>query len=264
MNSSPPYLLGVRLLPERVASFDTYPFTIPFVRDLNLEFTHPVTFLIGENGSGKSTLIEALAGACRLPTAGGARVDMGSSYAPQEDNTLSAALRATFHTMPRDGYFLRAEFHAHFASLLDERQNDPGFSGDPYANYGGQSLHSRSHGEAFLAVIQHRFRNGIFLLDEPESALSPQRQLTLLAQMHAMVSARNTQFIIATHSPILMSYPGAQLLSFDGDRPCEVQLADTSHYQVTRGVLEHPDRYMRYLFAEDDGGDRDDNRGRGD
>ena len=120
-------------------------------------------------------------------------------------------------------------------------------SGDPYAAYGGRSLHTRSHGEAFLAIIQNRIRSGLLLFDEPESALSPQRQLVLLAHIAKLTAAGGSQFIIATHSPILLTCPGAQILSFDGESIRRVRLSETSHYQITRGILDHPERYWRHL-----------------
>jgi predicted ATPase len=126
-------------------------------------------------------------------------------------------LRPSFSRRPTDGYFLRAEFQAHFASLLDARKEDVDFIGNPYQLYGGRSLHTRSHGEAFLAVLQNRIREGLFFLDEPESALSPQRQLALLVLMHELVAEGRSQFVVATHSPILMTYPGAAIISFDND-----------------------------------------------
>lgn len=152
-----------------------------------------------------------------------------------------------------DGYFLRAEFHAHFASLLDERFHDPDFrmTGNPYDHYGGRSLHARSHGEAFLAIIQSRFHRGLFLLDEPESALSPQRQLSLLIRMSEMVDEGASQFIIATHSPILMTFPGAHIVSFDEPQLPTIALEQTSHYQLTRDLLNAPAAFWKHLRQRD-------------
>src|SRR4030095_3487015 len=127
---------------------------------------------------------------------------------PPPEALRASALRPVFRKRPSDAYFLRSEFQGHFASLLDARKADPDFWGDPYAAYGERSLHTRSHGEAFLAILQNRIRSGLLLFDEPESALSPQRQLALLAQMATLVAAGKSQFIIATHSPILLTFPG--------------------------------------------------------
>ena len=138
--------------------------------------------------------------------------------------------------------------------MLDARNADPDFRrwGDPYARYGGRSLHTRSHGEAFLAILQNRIRSGLLLFDEPESALSPQRQLALLAQMSMLAATGTSQFIIATHSPILLTFPGAQILSFDGEALRPTVLEDTSHFQITKGILQNPAVYWKHLHADRD------------
>ncbi|HUE29445.1 MAG TPA: AAA family ATPase [Verrucomicrobiae bacterium] len=253
MKPAPPYLAGLRVIGERVPPDGDYPFCLPFVRHLDLTISSAVTIFVGENGSGKSTLLEAIAVLARLPLSGGARADLGAGHAPEERSALADVLRPSFRRRPRDGYFLRAEFQAHFASLLDARAADPEFTKNPYTLYGGKSLHSRSHGEAFLAVIQSRFEEGLFLLDEPEAALSPQRQLVLLAQMQALVEAGSAQFLMATHSPILMTYPDAELVSFDDPALPHVSLEETSHFQITRGILENPARYWRHLRSREPG-----------
>ena len=247
-----PYLIGVSVVPERIDGQSAYPFTLPFVRDLDLRFDSPVTFFVGENGTGKSTLIEAIASLSRLPVCGGGRNELAGRHGPDPPSPLAPALRPAFRGRPPDAYFLRAEFQAHFASLLDARREDPEFIGDPYSRYGGRSLHTRSHGEAFLAILEHRIRAGLFLLDEPESALSPQRQLVLLAHMWKQVSAGRSQFIVATHSPILLTFPGADLVMFEGGTLARVSLEDTSHYQITRGILHNAESYWKHLRVIDD------------
>jgi predicted ATPase len=247
-----PYLTRVSVMQNRLGSPGEYPFTLTFVRDLDLTFTSPVTFFVGENGSGKSTLIEAMASVCRLPVSGGGRNELSGGHGPDAASPLAAALRPSFRRQPPDAYFLRSEFQAHFASLLDARRDDPEFIADPYGLYGGQSLHQRSHGEAFLAILQHRIRAGLFMMDEPESALSPQRQLVLLAHMWQQVASGKSQFIIATHSPILLTFPGADIVSFDGGVLTRVKLEDTSHYQITRGILYNAESYWKHLRAADD------------
>jgi predicted ATPase len=247
--SSVPYLLGVDVVPERVPREGTHPFDLPFVRTLSLELRAPVTFFVGENGTGKSTLLEAIASLCRLPVSGGGRNELASGHGPDTTSALARALRPAFRRRPLDAYFLRAELQAHFASLLESREKDPDFKEDPYSRYGGRSLHTRSHGEAFLAILEHRIERGLFLLDEPESALSPQRQLVLLAHMWNMVSKGASQFVVATHSPILLTFPGADLVAFDGRTLERVKLEDTSHFQITRGILQNPGSYWKHLSS---------------
>lgn len=255
MRKSPsaPYLSCVGVVPNRLPLERSFPFSLPFVEGLDLLFASPVTFFVGENGSGKSTLLEAIAALSRLPVSGGSRSDLGAAHGPECDSDLARALRPTFVRPAPDGYFLRAEFHAHFASLLDDRSRDPEFfmSGNPYDHYGGRSLHTRSHGEAFLAIIQNRFHRGLFLLDEPESALSPQRQLSLLVRMSEMVDAGGSQFIIATHSPILMTFPSASIVSFDAPHLPTIPLAQASHFQLTRDILNSPAAFWKHLRGRD-------------
>ena len=153
-----------------------------------------------------------------------------------------------FRQQPRDAYFFRGEISAHFASLLDQRRADPDFWGDPYASYGGTSLHTRSHGEGYLTLMNERIgHDGIYLLDEPEAALSPQRQLALLAVLADRLQAGTSQFIIATHSPILMTIPGAEILLIEGTTISPVPLEDTEHYQVTKAVLQNPASFWKHL-----------------
>jgi len=244
------YLTGLQLVPAAIVN-DAYPFNLPAIRSLDLRFRGAVTFFVGENGTGKSTVIEALAELCGFPASGGSRNEIGAKHGPEAEAALTTALRPAFRKRPGDGYFFRAEFQAYFASLLDQRKQDPDFAGDPYRAYGGRSLHSRSHGEAFMAVLQERIGEGLYLFDEPESALSPQRQLTLLALMARLVDAGRSQFIIATHSPILLTFPEADILSFDGDSVQAVKLEDTPQYQITKGILDSPERYWKHLRASD-------------
>ncbi len=241
------YLRGAKLHERQPEWTDSFPFSLPWLRDLELEFRSAVTFFVGENGSGKSTLIEGLAGLMGLPVAGGGRADLGSSFAPDAQAALAGLLRPIREKRPQDSYFFRAEHQAHYAALLEARRQDPDFIGDPYQSYGGKPLARRSHGEAFMELMQNRMHSGLFLMDEPESALSPARQLALLAMMRDRVDNGHSQFIIATHSPILMTYPGAEILSLDDESLTRVPLEETDHYLITRGVLEHPDRYWQHL-----------------
>lgn len=242
-----PFVSYVRLNPEAEVDESSFPGNLPFVKDLHLEFDSPVTFFVGENGSGKSTLLEAIAVLANLPMSGGGTNDLGARHGLEERSVLADLLRVAFAKRPKDGYFFRAELQAHFATLLDQRRDDPDFGADPYGRYGGQALHTMSHGEAFLSVMQNRFDDGLFILDEPESALSPQRQLTLLALMYDRVRGGDTQFIVATHSPVLLTYPDAAIISFDEASLPAVSLDETKHYQITRGILNMPESYWRHL-----------------
>jgi len=247
-----PFLESIRLKPGFESDWSTFPFNIPFLPGIDLTFS-TVTYFVGENGSGKSTLVEALATLCRFPIAGGGREELADHEGDESGALLSKALRPSFIRRPRNGFFFRAELQANFASLLEQRKADPDFRGDPYARYGGRSLHTRSHGEAFLAIFEGSLSEGLFLLDEPESALSPQRQLALLVQMHRLTKGGKAQFIVATHSPILMTFPGAVLVNFDDPTLPNVSLRDTKHYQITRGILENPAQYWKHLGTEDSG-----------
>jgi predicted ATPase len=246
------FLKRVAVMAERLPRSPAFPCSLPFVPNLELSFAHAVTYFVGENGSGKSTLVEAIAEACGLPIWGGSRNEAATRQGPDERSALGGYLRCSFARRPRDGYFFRAELQAHFASLLDQRHEDVEFVDDPYRAYGGRSLHAQSHGEAFLAVLLNRLRSGMFVMDEPESALSPQRQLALLARMAELADAGSAQFIIATHSPILLTFPHADIISFDVAPLRRVTLEETSHYQITRGILEDPARYWRLLRQGDD------------
>jgi predicted ATPase len=248
----PAFLLSLTVKPDIDLDRGHFPASLPWLPSLDVRFEGPVTFFVGENGSGKSTLLEAIAEACGLPVGGGGRNELADLRAPQARSELAPLLRAGFRKKPRDGYFFRSEFHAHFATLLEERCADPDFEGDPFERYGGRSLHTRSHGESFLATFAAWMEPGMILMDEPEAALSPQRQLALLAQMARLVRAGQGQIIAATHSPILMTFPGATLLKFDEGALTTVRLEETSHYQVTRGILEAPVRYWRHLVEDEE------------
>lgn len=250
--SRAPYLQRLTLQDEKVPDFGSFPFNLPFVRELDIAFPSPVTFFVGETGSGKSTIVEAIAHLCRLPVGGGGRNELADAHAPHRHSELAPALRASFSEKPRDGYFFRAEFQAHFASLLEQRSADPDFLGDPYARYGGRSLHSLSHGEAFLAMFESWMTPGIILMDEPESALSPQRQLTLLARMARLVRGGKVQFVIATHSPILLTFPGATIYGFVDGSLVAMGLEETAHYQITKGILNAPDQYWNHLLQDEE------------
>lgn len=247
----PRFLQGVSLVPGRIPDLDEFPWCLDVVRDLDLFFESSVTFFVGENGSGKSTVLEAIATLCGAPARGGGKHDTADQGG--EETALSVTLRPSFKRRPHDVFFFRAETLFDFAELLERRERGD-FAGDPYAAYGGRSLHTRSHGEAFLEVMQGRLRDGLYLFDEPEAALSPARQLAFLLVLAQQVVA-GAQLIIATHSPILMTFPGARILSFDDRSIREVPLEDTEHFELTRSILSHPARFWARLLDDGDLGD---------
>ncbi len=233
---------------------ETYLNEIPAIRQLStLTFSKPVTFFIGENGSGKSTLLEAIAAAFGFNPEGGSR-----NFRFSTADTHSGLYRLfSLHKgpyRPRDGFFLRAESFYNTATEVDRLSRLlPDDSPDPkyFELYGGKSLHKQSHGESFLSLVLHRFfGHGIYLLDEPEAALSPSRQLTLLTQIHCLVK-EDSQFLIATHSPILMAYPESELLLLDEKGIHSVSYRETEHYQITKSFLDNPGRMLRILLEEE-------------
>jgi predicted ATPase len=249
MQPSDGYLRAVRLVRDSVRDFKIYPFSIPSISSLDeLEIDPKVTFLIGENGSGKSTLLEAIAVLAGFNAEGGSKnFRFGTRRSESCLHEFMRPVRS--HRRPRDGFFLRAESYFNVATEIERLDLEPSL-GDPVIDaYGGVSLHEQSHGESFLALAMHRFRgDGLYVLDEPEAALSPQRQLTLLSIIDDLVEQRASQLVIATHSPILMAYPKARIYLLTPNGIERVAYEDTEHYKITRDFLSSPERYFKTLF----------------
>ena len=239
-------LKKITMLRERVQDWTSYPFSIPTINHLKeLSLHSRICFLAGENGTGKSTLLEAIAAHYGFGPEGGNRnFSNDSTESNHSIDPLRRALRLSFDKRTGAGFFLRAESFFNVASHIDNIAAS--------AFYGGQSLHTRSHGESFFTLLELKFRrNGLFLLDEPEAALSPQRQLAFLILVHDVLRKhKDAQFIISSHSPVLLGYPGAQILSFDDGRIHEITYEETAPLQIVRRFLNYRENFLDELFKE--------------
>jgi len=246
-----PRLQSITLLRDRVSDWEVYPFAIPVIRNLSaITLKSRVCFFVGENGSGKSTLLEAIAEHIGFNREGGGRNFARETTASvQSTSPLARALRLSWTKKLTKGFFLRAESFFNMATYLDELQAVDGRALGPY---GGKSLHEQSHGQSFIALLENRFfRQGFYLLDEPEAALSPERQLSFLLLLHSLLKGNpDIQFIISTHSPVILAYPDSQIISFDGSQLTEITYEESSPYNIVHGFLKDPKLYLKHLFAE--------------
>lgn len=246
-------LKKILLLRDRVSDWGTYPFCVPAIRSLNeLNLRSRICFFAGENGTGKSTLLEAIAVHYGFGREGGTRNFTNDTMESNHSiDPLVKALRLSFDKRTGAGYFLRAESWFNTVSYMDNLDKEPSESAPISAFYGGRSLHTRSHGETFFTVLELKFqRNGLFLLDEPEAALSPQRQLAFLVLLHDVLQKyRDAQFIISTHSPVLLGYPDAQIVSFDDGSLHEIPYEQTASMQIVRRFVTHRDAFLDELFG---------------
>ena len=267
------HLQSVTPRPFLDSELNEFPFTVPVIRSLSeVKFTSPVTFFVGENGSGKSTVMEALACAVESITVGTESVKTDKTLAPIRK--LAKYFKLTWTKRTRKGFFMRAEdFFGYARSMRETREEleeefnnvEHDYKGrskyaadlarSAYAgqlaamkNRYGKDLDNFSHGEAFLTLFQARFvPGGLYLLDEPEAALSPSRQLSFLSALKQMVD-EEAQFIIATHSPIILAYPEAQIFSFENGTIKQVKYEDLEHVRLTRDFLDNPQTYLRHLL----------------
>ena len=236
---------SVVLKRDDVEDFNAYPFSIPAIGALNELELHPAaTFLVGENGSGKSTLVEAIAVAAGFNPEGGSRHATVKTRA--SESPLHRHLRLVRGTRKfRDGYFLRAESFFNVATYI-ERLEDP----RALIPYGGKSLHEQSHGESFISLIKHRFGpNSFYVLDEPEAALSLHGVLALMRRMHDLV-AHGSQFVISTHSPVLLGYPDATIYALSQAGITRTPYERTENYELTRAFLDDRGAFLRHLFED--------------
>src|SRR3954453_8699432 len=244
---APPYLRRIWLDPDRVEDPDAYPFCLPFLRDgFDLGFDRSITIIAGENGTGKSTLLEGIAELAGYDEAGG-----GKGYSAVDHSNaieviggdLSEALRASWLPKITSGWFFRAESFFSVARYLDEMGRD--------SKYGPPDYLSHSHGEGFLRFFEERCqRQGIFIFDEPESALSPSRQIEFLKLMRRMENIGHCQIIMATHAPMLMAYPGAALLRLTKHGLEPVSVKQTDHYKVMRDFCDDPAGFVEAAIEE--------------
>ena len=267
-----PHLKSISIREFNSHDKDSFPFTLEIVKSLReIQFSSPVTFFVGENGSGKSTILETIACAAESITVGSESVRTDKSLAPLRK--LAQYFRLAWTKRTRKGFFLRAEDFFGYAKSMRQTKEEfqeeldnvkkeykgrskyaEALASMPYQGQlaemqrrYGDGLDSRSHGESFLTLFQSRFvPGGLYLLDEPEAALSPMRQLTFISALKQMVR-ENSQFIIATHSPILLAFPEAQILQFSERRIQEVQYAQLEHVNLTRDFLSNPESFLRHL-----------------
>ena len=246
-----PMLKKITVLRDKVEDWTSYPFSIPTISSLDeLNLRSRVCFFAGENGTGKSTLLEAIAAHYGFGPEGGNRSFLNDSTESNHSiDPLRRALRLSFDRRTGAGFFLRAESFFNVASHVD----NIGVS----QFYGGRSLHTRSHGETFFTLLDLKFRrNGLFLLDEPEAALSPQRQLAFIVLLHDVLRKhvlrkhKDAQFIISSHSPVLLGFPGAQILSFDDEQIHEIEYEQTAPAQIVRRFLNSRDTFLEELLKE--------------
>jgi predicted ATPase len=241
-----PFLSRISLPSMRDGSYLQH---IPSInKGLKLELKDNVTFFIGENGSGKSTLLEGIAEQCGFSLRGGNRnhnLNTGWRFEGYESAIASHLQLGWTPRRITEGFFMRAESFFNFASYIDELAVD---DNRILRAYGGRSLHEQSHGESFLNLFNNQFESGIYILDEPEAALSPARILAFMAVIHQLEKSGRAQFIIATHSPMLICYPGATIYQFDEDGVRETVYEDTEHFRLTKTFLDNPALYLRHLM----------------
>lgn len=239
-----PYLREIELKKEKITSYDDYPFNIPSINKItSLKFHPNITFFVGENGSGKSTLLEAIAVALGLNAEGGTKQSLFSTKKSHSElNKYIKTIRSFKY--PKNWFFLRAESFYNLATFMDQT----GY----FNTYSERSLHAQSHGESFMATLLGKLKGkGLYLMDEPEAALSPTRQLAALQAIHDLVK-NESQFIIATHSPILLAYPNAKIYNFSSSGIEPIEYEDTEHYSVTKNFLNRYQQMLNHLLMEDD------------
>lgn len=251
-NSKDTFLRSIHLNRDIVPSFSSFPFTLPFLADFeSLEFHPKVTYIVGENGMGKSTLLEAIAVAWGFNPEGGS---IHFSFSTQDSHSELHQFIRLIRGMkrPRDGFFFRAETYYNLATNIDEMDRIPAPGRRIIDSFGGKSLHMLSHGESFFSAFLHRFSgNGLYILDEPEAALSPFRQMAMLSRIHSLLKT-NSQFVISTHSPILMAYPDSVIYELTTSGVHMKTLEETDHYFYYKEFLNNKERMLQELLEDDE------------
>ncbi|MFD1738747.1 AAA family ATPase [Bacillus salitolerans] len=248
LNNDSQYIREVYLKKDQIPSYNNFPFSLPIFRTLSELNFHPnVTYIIGENGMGKSTLLEGIAIALGFNPEGGTLNFNFSSF--DSHSNLDKYIRLVKGVnKAKDSFFFRAETFYNIATNIEDLDKEPSFGGKIIDSFGGRSLHEQSHGESFFAAFTERFQgNGLYILDEPEAALSPLRQLSLLSRINDLVN-QSSQFIISTHSPILMAYPNSRIIELTENGINEVRLEDTQHYAIMKQFFDDRDRLLHHLF----------------
>lgn len=242
------YIKKVYLKRDEISSFDQFPLTLPLIKNFNELMFHPnVTYIIGENGMGKSTLLEGIAISYGFNPEGGTLNFNFSTY--DSHSNLDHYLRlAKSANRAKDCFFFRAETFYNVATNIEELDKGYPSGKKVIDSFGGKSLHEQSHGESFFAAFTERFQgNGLYILDEPEAALSPLRQLSMLSRINDLINL-GSQFIISTHSPIIMAHPHAKIIQLTEDGMTEVELEETSHYSIMKQFFDDKDRLLHHLF----------------
>ncbi|MGP4074801.1 AAA family ATPase [Halobacillus sp. K22] len=245
------YLKRLNLKTDSINSYETFPFSLSVIRNFKELLFHPnVTYIIGENGMGKSTLLEGIAIKLGFNPEGGTLNFNFSNY-DSHSNLEQYLLLSKGIRKARDSFFFRAETFYNLATNIEELDRDSSFGPKIVDSFGGDSLHEQSHGESFFAAFNNRFRgNGLYILDEPEAALSPLRQISMLSRIHELVN-KGSQFIISTHSPIIMAYPNSKIIQLSEEGMKETKLENTDHYMIMKQFFDDKDRLLHHLFEQD-------------